>query len=142
MSERFWATIGKVAALATIVGTIFVIIGFVSTLTAPSSRLVADIRPMAFQMPVSAGQLSELSKTNTPIDSALAHLIEVGRATSLVKINLYNNGELPIAGIHINVAHAMLYAKGSEGMYDSSVLPSDLSGTTVDNLLQGGHATI
>jgi hypothetical protein len=59
-----------------------------------------------------------------------------------VKIDLYNNGDFPISAIHINVADAVLYAKGTEGVDDSAILPSDQLGITLDSLTQGSSVTI
>jgi hypothetical protein len=139
MSERVWARVGQIGtALAGIAAVIAIFI----SVNAPSSRLVADIRPMAFRMPITSDQLAELTKTDKPVSASVNYLMRVSRATSLVKIDLYNYGDFPISGIHIDVADAVLYAKGTEGTDDSSVLPSDQSGTTIDSLSQGTSVTI
>jgi hypothetical protein len=104
--------------------------------------LVADIRPMAFRLPVTTIQLSELIQTDKSASVPLGELMKVSRAAGLVKIDLYNNGDFPISAIHINVADAYLYAKGIEGVDDSAILPSDQSGITLDNLTQGSSVTI
>lgn len=114
MSEHTWGLIGKASVILGILGAIATVLGYLGTFNAPSSRLVADIRPMAFRLPVTDGQISELTKTDKPISQGIAHLVEISRATGLVKIDLQNNGDLPIADIHINVDQAMLYATGSE----------------------------
>jgi hypothetical protein len=139
MSERVWARVGQIG---TALAGIAAIIGIIISVSTPSSRLVAEIRPMAFRLPVSADQLVGLTKTDKSVSAALDNLMRVNRATSLVKIDLYNNGDFPISGIHIKVADAVLYAKGTEGMDNSSVLPSDQSGTTLESLLQGSAVTI
>jgi hypothetical protein len=59
MSERLWALIGKIAAIATIIGALVGVIALLSILNAPSSRLVADIRPMAFQLPITMDEILE-----------------------------------------------------------------------------------
>jgi hypothetical protein len=92
---------------------------------------------MGFKLPITANQLGELTG---PVN--IAPLLRASRARSLVKIDLYNNGDLPIYGIHIDVDQAVLYARGSEGMDDSQVLASDQSGITLDNLIQGNYVTI
>ena len=139
MSERVWARVGQIGtALAGIAAVIALII----SLNTASSRLVAEIRPMAFRLPVTVDQLAELTKTDKPVSAALGNLMRVARATSLVKIDLYNTGDFPISGIHINVTDAVLYAKGTAGVDDSSVLPSDQSGTTLESLTQGSTVTI
>jgi hypothetical protein len=140
MSERVWARVGQIG---TALAGIAAVIGIIIALNTPSSRLVAEIRPMAFRLPVTADQLPELTKTdNKPVSAALGNLMRVSRATSLVKIDLYNNGDFPISGIHINVADAVLYATGTEGVDNSSVLPSDQSGTTLESLTQDSTVTI
>src|SRR5271163_1024312 len=139
MSERTWS-IGKVAAIATIVLAIVAVMTFLRH--EPSSQLVADIRPMAFRLPLTTDQLAKLTHTDKPIDEGLTHLLEVSRAMGLVKIDLHNDGDLPISGIRINVDQAMAYAIGKEGVDDSSVLPSDQSGITLPNLTQGTSITI
>ena len=139
MSERVWARVGQIGtALAGIAAVIAIII----SMNTPSSRLVADIRPMAFRLPVTTIQLSELIQTDKSASVPLGELMKVSRATGLVKIDLYNNGDFPISAIHINVADAYLYAKGIEGVDDSAILPSDQSGITLDNLTQGSSVTI
>jgi hypothetical protein len=142
MSERVWGWIGKVATIVAIFAGITTILWFASTLNVPSSRLVADIRPMAFRLPVTTDRLAELTKTDKPINQSTGPLLQASRALSLVKIDLHNNGDLPIYGIHIDVDQAVLYARGSEGMDDSQVLFSDQSGTALDNLIQGNSVTI
>lgn len=139
MSERMWARVGQIG---TALAGIAAIIGIIISVNTPSSRLVAEIRPMAFRLPVSADQLVGLTKTDKSVSAALGNLMRVNRATSLVKIDLYNNGDFPISGIHIKVADAVLYAKGTEGVDDSSVLPSDQSGATLESLMQGSSVTI
>jgi len=139
MSERVWARVGQIGtALAGIVG----VIALVHTLNAPSNQLIAEIRPMAFRLPITAGQLGELTRTDKSGNAALGQLMQVRRATGLVKIDLYNNGDFPISGIHINVDSDVLYAKGTEGQDNSLVLPSDQSGTTLDTMTQGSSATV
>jgi hypothetical protein len=139
MSERVWARVGQIG---TALAGIAAIVALIVSLNTPSSRLVAEIRPMAFRLPVTDKQLLDLSQTDKPVSAALGELMKVDRATGLVKIDLYNNGDFPISAIHINVAEAILYAKGTEGVDDSAVLPSDQSGTTLDSLTQGSSVTI
>jgi hypothetical protein len=58
MSERAWARVGQIGtALAGITAVIAIII----SANAPSSRLLAEIRPMAFRLPVTADQLVRLT---------------------------------------------------------------------------------
>jgi hypothetical protein len=135
MSERFWARVGQIG---TALAGIAAVVGIIIALNTPSSRLVAEIRPMAFRLPVTAGEIAKLA----PAGASLGELMKVGRATGLVKIDLYNNGDFPISAIHINVADAVLYAKGTEGVDDAAVLASDNSGTTLDSLTQGSSLTI
>jgi hypothetical protein len=139
MSERFWARVGQIGSAVIAIAAVVTII---ITLSGPSSRLVADIRPMAFRLPVTTIQLSELIQTDKSASVPLGELMKVSRATGLVKIDLYNNGDFPISAIHINVADAYLYAKGIEGVDDSAIVPSDQSGITLDNLTQGSSVTI
>jgi hypothetical protein len=107
ISERVWARIGQIGtALAGVAAVVAIII----SLNTPSSRLVAEIRPMAFRLPVTGEEIAKLA----PAGAALGELMKVGRAAGLVKIDLYNNGDFPISAIHINVADAVLYAKGTE----------------------------
>jgi hypothetical protein len=97
MSERVWARVGQIGtALAGIAAVIALII----SLNTASSRLVAEIRPMAFRLPVTVDQLAELTKTDKPVSAALGNLMRVTRATGLVKIDLYNNGDFPVSGVH------------------------------------------
>src|SRR5438309_997054 len=101
MSERVWAIVGQIGtALAGIAAVVAIVIG----LNTPSSRLVAEIRPMAFRLPVTDSQLAELTKTDKPVSPAVGPLMQASRATGLVKIDLYNNGDFPVSAIHINVS--------------------------------------
>jgi len=139
MSERVWARVGQIG---TALAGIAAVVALIFTLNSPSSRLVAEIRPMAFRLPVTDGQLAEQTKTDKSVSPALGPFMQASRATGLVKIDLYNNGEFPISAIHINVSDAFLYAKGTEGVDDSSVISSDQSGITLDTLTQGSSTTI
>jgi hypothetical protein len=131
-----------VGQIGTAIAGIAAVVAIIISLNTPSSRLVAEIRPMAFRLPVTAGEIAELTKTDKPASAAIGELMKVSRATALVKIDLYNNGDFPISAIHINVAEAILYARGTEGVDNSSALPSDSLGTTLDSLMQGSSATI
>jgi hypothetical protein len=146
MSERVWGWIGRAATIVAIAAGITTIVWFANTFNVPSSRLVADIRPMAFRLPITTDQLgkmiTELTKTDKPVNQSIGPLLQAGRALSLVKIDLHNNGDLPIHGIHIDLDLAVLYATGSEGVDDSQVLTSDQSGITLENLIQGNSVTI
>jgi len=150
MSERVWGWIGKAATIVAIVAGIATVVLFARTFNVPSSRLVADIRPMDFRLPVTSNQLAQLitevTKTDKPVNQSISQsigsLLQSVRALSLIKIDLRNNGDPPIYGIHIDVDLAILYARGSEGMDDSEILASDQSGTRLDNLIQGNSVTI
>jgi hypothetical protein len=142
MSEHTWGLIGKASVIVGILAAIVTVLGYFGTLNAPSSLLVADIRPMAFRLPVTHRELTELTKTDKPISQGICYLLEVSRATGLVKIDLHNNGDLPITDIHINVDQAQLYETGSEIGEDYSVLPLSQSGTIIPSLDQGRSMTV
>jgi hypothetical protein len=141
-----WSIIGNVAATVTIATAIGVPVVSYFTSQSPSSQLVADIRPMAFRLPVTRDQIWKLAYPDKPKPEnaeVLALLKEINLATGLVEIDLHNNGELPISGIHVNVDRGLVYAIGKlGGMDDPSVLRSDKSGITLDSLTQGSSITV
>ena len=84
---------------------------------------------MAFRLPVTSHQLEDSPRPiGPPIVPNL--LLDASRATGLVKIDLYNNGELPINGINIYVADSVLYAADAP----SARYPNS-GAITLDNLL-------
>jgi hypothetical protein len=143
MSEHGWARVGQIGtALNALVGLGALGVTIFIYLTTPSSLLVADIRPMAFRLPITAAQLGEFTKPGQLFSAPAVSLLQVSQATSLVKIELHNNGGFPISAIRVNVASAVLYASETEGVDDSSSLPSDQLRTTIDNLTQGESMTV
>jgi hypothetical protein len=119
------------------------IITFVRSYWIPATRLVADIYPMEFRLPVDGGELTAATRSNQPMDPAIAHVLAVTNANGFARIDLKNEGTLPIERINIRVRGAVIYAKGTPNVQDSVVIPiSDESGITVPKLTQGGFITI
>lgn len=119
---------------------------FIASYLHPTTRLVADIYPMEFRMPVTSGDLgrawTKLSP-NQPMDRAIAHVFAVTGANGFARIDLRNEGSLPIEDIHIRAAGiAATYAKGTPNMGDTVVLPSGDKGITIAKLEQGSGITI
>jgi hypothetical protein len=137
----------SVFAQAILVAAGLVTVGsFIASYLHPTTRLVADIYPMEFRMPVNGGDLgrawTKLSP-NQPMDPAIAHVFAVTDANGFARIDLRNEGSLPIDGIHIRAAGiGATYAKGTPNMGDTVVLPSDDKGITIEKLEQGSAITI
>ena len=142
----FWARIGRVGAIAVqiilVAAGIATISPFVGSYLNPSTKLVADIYPMEFRLPVTGGELGAATRSSQPMDPAIAHLLAVTGANGFARIDLKNQGNLPIEGIHIRVFGAAIYAKGTPNMGDTVILPSDATGIKLAKLEQGDSITV
>jgi hypothetical protein len=116
------------------------IIPFVGSYWHPATKLVADIYPMEFRLPENGGELAAATRSNQPMDPAVAHLLAITNANGLARIDLKNAGNLPIEDIHIRTLGADVYAKGTPNTGDSVVIPaSEATGITLPKLEQGSH---
>jgi hypothetical protein len=118
------------------------IIPFVYSYLKPATKLVADIYPMEFRLPVDLGALVAATRSNQPMDPAIAHILAVTGTNGFARIDLRNEGDLPVDDIHIHVAGATVYAKGTPNVNDSVVLPSDETGIKLVKFEQGRSITI
>jgi hypothetical protein len=142
-----WIEAASVIAQVILVAAGLVTVGsFIASYFYPTTRLVADIYAMEFRMPVDIGDLgrawTKLSP-NQPMDPAIAHVFAVTGANGFARIDLRNEGSLPIEGIHIRAAGiGATYAKGTPNMGDTVVLRSDDKGITIETLEQGSGVTV
>lgn len=78
-----------------------------------------------------------------PMDPTIAHVLAVSDANGFARIDLRNEGNLPIERIHIRAAGIRAtYAMGTPNVGDTVVLPSDDKGITIEKLEQGSAVTI
>jgi len=123
--------------LAALVGVIYFVLPNWNT----STKLIADIYPMEFRLPVNVEQLTAVARSNQPINSTIAHILAVTNANGFARIDLTNEGNLPINDIHIWVSGANIYVKGNPNIGNSIVFPA-YQGVTVPKLERGSWITI
>lgn len=146
--SRLLAWIGRsaniIVPIIAVVSGLATIIPFVQSYVYTSSKLVADIYPMEFRLPVSLDAVLRATRTtNQPMDRDIANLLSVGGANGFARIDLLNGGSLPLEDIRIRAFGATVYAKGTPNMNDSSVVPSDdTTGIKLPTLEQGSSVTI
>src|SRR5437762_2255360 len=139
-----WTRIGRAANLAvqvlTVLSGIAGLILFGDWLLNPSSRLVADIYPMEFRLPANASAIAALAQQiNKPMPPDVASIASTGGVNGFARIQLSNEGSLPIEDIRIHVSGiGVIYAKGTPNMNDSVIVQSDdVNGITLPSLGQG-----
>jgi len=143
---RLWTRLGPPVGI--LVQFIFVLAALASIITFarlylnPATKLVADIYPMEFRLPVDSAALAAATRSNQPMDSAIVHLLALTSVNGLARIELKNEGNLRLEDIHIHVFGAAIYAKGTTNTGDTVVLPSDAAGVTLSKLEQGSSITI
>jgi hypothetical protein len=136
------ARIGHVVSI--FIQIIFVFAGlvaitiFVCSYLNTGTKLVADIYPMEFRVPVNGGELAAVARSNQPINPTIAHILAVTNANGFARIELKNDGNRPIDDIHIRVFGADIYVKETPKMGNSIVIPaSEATGITVPKLAKG-----
>jgi hypothetical protein len=144
-----WTRIGRATNFAVQILTVFSgiagLILFGDWLSNPSNRLVADIFPMEFRMPANTSAIAALAQQiNKPMAPDVATIVSTGGANGFARIQLSNEGSLPIQDIHIHVLGiGVVYSKGTPNMNDSVIIHSDdVNGVTIPSLGQGSSITI
>ena len=143
--SALWARIGRVVSI--LIQIIFILAAFVAIIVFvrsywhPATTLVADVYPMEFRVPVNGGQLAAVARSNQPINSTITHILAVTNANGFARIDLKNEGNLPIDDIRIWVSGADIYVKGNPNIENSVVFPA-YDGIKVPKLEQGNSITI
>jgi hypothetical protein len=143
--SALWTRIGRVISI--LIQIIFVLAALVGVIIFlrphwnPAIKLIADIYPMEFRVPVNVGQLTAVTRSNQPINPAIAQILAVTNANGFARIDLTNEGNLPIDDVHIFVSGANIYVKGNPNIENSVIFPA-YGGITVPKLEQGNWITI
>jgi hypothetical protein len=143
MSEHIWARFGQIFTGLSGMGGL---VALLTWLNLPSNSLIADIRPVSFRLPFTAGAIGEIVKTCTDVAKTCppvaGHLLGITRVNGFVTVDLHNTGDIPINNVQVFVKNAVLYAKVTEGVDDSNLVGFDENGTSVASLTQGSSLTI
>jgi hypothetical protein len=129
--------IQSIFVLAALVGVIIFVLSNWNT----STRLIVDIYPMEFRVPINVEQLTAIARSNQPINPAIAHILAVTNANGFARIDLTNKDNLPIDDIHIWVSGADIYVKGNPNILNSIVFP-EYQSITIPKLEQSSWITI